>query len=111
MCFAVLLTKTGRVYHIFTNPTSKKKVAKHHGMSSYRNKLIVITVTIINIFLQIPKDWVLLTIIVAVVTVDLLIILIGTAISSWRLSATRVRDAEHPTATDVYKLYYLYNSN
>ena len=32
MCFAVLLTKTGRVYHIFTNPTPNKKVAKHHGM-------------------------------------------------------------------------------
>ena len=46
MCFAVLLTKTGRVYYIFTNPTSKKKVAKHHGMgiASYR---IMIVITII----------------------------------------------------------------
>ena len=64
-----------------------------------------ITVTIIKIFLQIPKDWVLLTIIVAVVTVDLLIILVGTAIPSSRLNATSVRDAQHPTGTDVsYKL-------
>ena len=55
--------------------------------------------------LQIPKDWVLLTVIVLVVTVDLLIILIGTAIPSSRLNATSVRDAQHPTATDVSEIH------
>ena len=52
-------------------------------------------------FLQIPKDWVLFAIIVLVVIVDLLIIVTGTAIPSSRLNATSVRDAQHPTATDV----------
>ena len=46
-----------------------------------------------------------MAIIVVVVTVDLLIILVGTAIPSSRLNATSVRDAQHPTGTDVsYKL-------
>lgn len=63
----------------------------------------------IIILLQIPKDWVLFAIIVLVVTVDLLIILVGTAIPSSRLNATSVRDAQHPTATDVsaYKTHNL----
>ena len=72
---------------------------------------IMIVITIIKNFLQIPKDWVLLTIIVVVVTVDLLIILIGTAIPSSRLNATSVRDAQHPTATDVSQIICLYYSN
>ena len=42
-----------------------------------------------------------MAIIVVVVTVDLLIILVGTAIPFSRLNATSVRDAQHPTETDV----------
>ena len=50
---------------------------------------------------QIPHDWVLFVIITLVVAVDLLIILIGTAIPSSRLNATSIRDVMHPTAVDV----------
>ena len=48
-----------------------------------------------------------MAIIVVVVTVDLLIILVGTAIPSSRLNATSVRDAQHPTETDVRLIHYL----
>ena len=57
-------------------------------------------------FFQIPKDWVLFVIIMLVVAVDVLIILIGTAIPSSRLSASEVRDVQHPSATDVSKYAY-----
>lgn len=50
---------------------------------------------------QIPHDWVLFVIITLVVAVDLLIILIGTAIPSSRLNATSIRDVMHSTAVDV----------
>jgi uncharacterized membrane protein len=72
--------------------------------------LVMVIMIILNfefILMQIPKDWVLLTIIVVVVAVDLVIILIGTAIPSSRLNATSVRDAQHPTATDVRYIYCL----
>ena len=51
--------------------------------------------------LQIPQDWVLFVLIILVVAVDLLIILVGTAIPSSRLNATKVPDVQHPTAIDV----------
>ena len=41
-----------------------------------------------------------------VVAVDVLIILIGTAIPSSRLNASEVRDVQHPSATDVSKYAY-----
>lgn len=50
---------------------------------------------------QIPKDCVLFAITILVVKVDLLIILIGTAIPSSRLNATSTPDAQHLTATNV----------
>ena len=50
---------------------------------------------------QIPQDSVLFVIITLVVAVDLLIILIGTAIPASRLNATSIRDVMHPTAVDV----------
>ena len=56
---------------------------------------------LLMIFSQIPKDWVLFVMIILVVAVDLLIILVGTAIPSSRLNATRVPDVQHPTASDV----------
>ena len=57
------------------------------------------------ILFQIPKDWVLFVIIILVVAIDLLIILIGTAIPSSRLNASEVGDVEHPSATDVSYIY------
>ena len=53
------------------------------------------------IVMQIPKDWVLFAIIILVVTVDLLIILIGTAMPSSRLNATSVPDVQHQNAVRV----------
>lgn len=49
--------------------------------------------------LQVPKDWFLFVIVVVVVAVDLLVILIGTAIPSSRLRATRIEDLQHPVST------------
>ena len=57
------------------------------------NSLILMLLT-----LQIPKDWVLFVIVVIVVAVDLLIILIGTAIPSSRLRATLIEDVQHPSS-------------
>ena len=55
----------------------------------------------INIVIQIPKDWFLFVIVLLVVAVDLLIITIGTAIPSSRLNATLAADIQHPRAIDV----------
>lgn len=60
-----------------------------------------------NAILQVPKDWFLFVIVVVVVAGDLLIILIGTAIPSSRLHATRLADVQHPvsfvsTVTAIY---------
>ena len=52
-------------------------------------------------WLQVPKDWLLFVIVLLVVAVDLLIILIGTAISSARLNATLVPDDQHKITIDV----------
>ena len=55
----------------------------------------------INIVIQIPKDWFLFVIVLLVVAVDLLIITIGTAIPSSRLNATLAADIQHPKSVDV----------
>ncbi len=51
---------------------------------------------IIMMLYQVPKDWFLFVIVALVVAGDLLIILIGTAIPSSRIEATRVPDKQHP---------------
>ena len=106
LCFGVILTKTWRIYNIFSNPTPKKKVCIdvnlevpapcnfHHILFHLSNHE------------QIPKDWLLFLIVFLVVLVDLTIVFIGTAIPTARLNATLVHDVQHPMSVDVSLCLY-----
>ena len=45
---------------------------------------------------QALKDWVLFVQVLVIVSIDLIIIAIGSAIPQSRLIATRIRDTQHP---------------
>lgn len=79
------------MYYIFSNPIPNKKVQIGSGLHG-------LLLTVNYAILQVPKDWFLFVIVVVVVAGDLLIILIGTAIPSLRLNATRIADVQHPTS-------------
>ena len=57
------------------------------------------------------KDWFLLIIVTIIVTVDILILLIGTAIPQSRLEATKIRDREHHTSISVSNKIIVYSSS
>ena len=59
--------------------------------------------------MQVPKDWFLFVIVVAVVAGDILIILIGTATPSLRFTATRIADIRYPVS--LVSLYYQTDSS
>ena len=54
-----------------------------------------------HIHTQALKDWVLFVQVLVIVSIDLIIIVIGSAIPQSRLIATRIRDTQHPEATTV----------
>ena len=56
---------------------------------------------------QALKDWVLFVQVLVIVSIDLIIIIIGSAIPQSRLIATRIRDTQHPEATTVNKILFV----
>ena len=51
--------------------------------------------------LQLVKDWMLFVIVGVVVSVDVIILLVGTAVPQSRLTATLTTDVEHPSSVNV----------
>ena len=56
---------------------------------------------------QALKDWVLFVQVLVIVSIDLIIIVIGSAIPQSRLLATKIRDTQHPEATMVNKILFV----
>ena len=54
--------------------------------------------------MQTVKDWVLLIIVLIIVTIDLLLFVIGTAIPESRMVALKSYDSLHDTASVEYKV-------
>lgn len=99
LCFAVILSKTWRIYYILNNPTKKKKVRLYIAIYNNTSSLIF--------FVQTIRDWVLLVIVGVVVGIDVAIHSIGTAISQTRLVANAIKDPEHEQATTVRIKYMI----
>ena len=55
--------------------------------------------------LQLVKDWMLFAIVGVVVSVDVIILLVGTAVPQSRLTATLTTDVEHPSTVNVRMNY------
>ena len=55
--------------------------------------------------LQLVKDWMLFAIVGVVVSVDVFILLVGTAVPQSRLIATLTTDVEHPSSVNVRMNY------
>ena len=96
MCFAVVLSKQWRIYYIFNNPTSKKKVR-----TLVNKQLCFISFETINIkFIQTIKDWSLFLVVIITVAIDLFIVSVGTAVPQSRLEATVIK-SDVPYSTSV----------
>ena len=58
--------------------------------------------------IQAIKDWMLVLMVGIVVTIDIAIVLIGTAIPRSRLEAARIRDREHQSSISVSHTNHFY---
>ena len=58
-------------------------------------------------FLQLIKDWLLVVIIVVTVAIDIIILLIGTAIPNSQLQGTRIQDKEQFNHVSVSVTFWL----
>uniref|UniRef100_A0A1X7SG58 G-protein coupled receptors family 3 profile domain-containing protein n=1 Tax=Amphimedon queenslandica TaxID=400682 RepID=A0A1X7SG58_AMPQE len=74
LCFGVILSKTWRIYYIFHNPKPNKK-----GM----------------------KDWVLLFIVLLIISIDIIIILVGSTVPQSRLTSFEVAESGNSQEINV----------
>ena len=77
-----------------------RNVRKYNGLLEFiRN----VTFVMFTNYIQAIKDWILLIVILIVVTIDLLILLIGTSIPDSRLTTVDTIDIEHEITITVCK--------
>ena len=62
------------------------------------------TLSLTHTHTQALKDWVLFVQVLVIVSIDLIIIIIGSAIPQSRLIATKIRDTQHPEDITVNKI-------
>ena len=99
LLFAVILSKTWRVYYIFNNTSANKMLVKW-ALKGVQNDLVNV-IHVLLFSLQFVKDWMLFAIIGVAVSVDVFILLVGTSVPQSRLTATLTTDVKHPSSVNV----------
>lgn len=96
IAFGTVLAKMWRVYQIFNNPKLNKKVRL-----TLRTLYDTCGAMMLNIIMQVFKDWHLVIFILLVTGLTILLLVLEVTIPQLRGSVTRVRDLESPDGRTV----------